>query len=71
MRIYEKSVRELMRDMVTALVVRADDSFTKQQATDWFKTNYPKIKRSTITAPRIAVNQLAKSHLPHNSRWTG
>ena len=39
MRIYEKSVRELMRDMVTALVVRADDSFTKQQATDWFKTN--------------------------------
>src|SRR4051812_18986660 len=64
MAIYDKSVRLLMKDMATALGLRAGQSFTRQQAVDWFAQNYPKIKRGTVTAhlARMSVNSRIRHH---------
>jgi len=48
MAIYEKPVRLLMKDMVTAFALQPGQSFTRQEAIKWFKEKYPKIKTGTI-----------------------
>lgn len=46
--IYEKSVRDLMHDMVRNIGLHAGETLTRQQAIDWFRDHYPKIKLNTI-----------------------
>ena len=48
MPIYAKSVRLLMKDMADAFALQDGQSFTRQQAIDWFAQNYPKIKPGTV-----------------------
>src|SRR5436190_3079370 len=64
MAIYDKSVRLLMKDMAAAFGLHAGQSFTRQQAIDWFAQNYPKIKRGTVVAhlARMSVNSRIRHH---------
>lgn len=63
-KLYDKSVRELMRDMIPALGIEQDQVFTRDQARSWFKENYPKIKEGTIAAHllRFSVNAPSRVH---------
>src|SRR4051812_48124006 len=54
-----------MKDaMTTALAPTRDAVFTRQQALDWFKTNYPKIKPATVGAhlTRLSTNATSRVH---------
>ncbi len=70
MAIYDKPVRFLMRDMADAFALSDGQSFTKQQAIDWFAEHYPKIKVGTITAHLIRLSTNAQSRLHYNAKQT-
>jgi hypothetical protein len=64
MAIYDQPVRLLMKDMIQSFNLEHDQSFTRQQAINWFAENYPKIKKGTITAHlrRLSVNVSSRLH---------
>lgn len=68
MAIYEKSVRLLMKDMADAFQLKPSQSFTKQQAIEWFKRNYPKIKTGTITAHLVRLSTNAQSRIHYSAK---
>jgi endonuclease len=63
MAIYDKPVRFLMRDMADDLARKTDDSFTRQQAEDWFQQKYPKIKKTTVACHLIRLSTNAPSRV--------
>jgi len=68
MAIYDKPVRSLIHEMVTALSAPPDKQFSKDQAIEWFAKHYPKIKEGTITAHLIRFSTNAPSRLHYNAR---
>lgn len=66
MSIYDKPVRLLIRDMVTALVTQQKPLFSKDDALAWFASHYPKIKEGTISAHLIRFSTNAPSRLHYN-----
>lgn len=68
MPIYEKSVRALMPEMITALAPTKDRRFSKDDALRWFAERYPKIKDGTIYAHLIRFSTNAPSRHHHNPR---
>jgi len=68
MPIYEKPVRLLLRDFVVTQNIAQGQVVSKEQVTSWFKSNYPKIKLSTITAHliRMSVNAPSRVHYSVN-----
>lgn len=65
MPIYEKSVRELFRDMAGSLRTTKNQMTSRKEILHWFEANYPKIKRSTITAHLIQMSTNAPSRVHH------
>lgn len=68
MAIYNKPVRLLMKDMADVFDLKNDQSFTRQQAVDWFAQHYPKIKKGTITAHLIRLSVNASSRLHYSPK---
>ena len=68
MAIYDKPVRFLMKDMVNAFGLHNGQSFSRQQAIDWFTQHYPKIKKGTITAHLIRLSINAQSRLHYSAK---
>ena len=68
MPIYDKPVRILIRDLVAALAPKQGQSFSKDDAIEWFARNYPKIKEGTITAHLIRFSTNAPSRLHYSVR---
>jgi hypothetical protein len=66
MPIYDKPVRVLMKDMADSFALQPGQSFTKQQAIDWFAQHYPKIKTATITAHLVKLSTNAPSRIHYN-----
>jgi hypothetical protein len=66
MPIYDKPVRLLIRDMISALAPRLGQLFSKEDAIEWFAQNYPKIKEGTISAHLVRFSTNAPSRLHHN-----
>jgi hypothetical protein len=64
MQIYNKPVRLLMKEMLDKFALGPGESFSKQQVLDWFKSNYPKIKTSTIEAhlAKLSTNVPRRIH---------
>lgn len=50
-----------MRDMVEALGLEGDKTFTREQALEWLRQRYPKIKPGTVTAHLIQLSTNASS----------
>lgn len=61
---YDRPVRVLMRDMIPALGITEGDTFTREQAVQWFAEAYPKIKQGTIAAHllRLSTNIPTRRH---------
>jgi hypothetical protein len=68
MPIYEKPVRLLIPEIVSALAPVKGQSFSKDDAIEWFARNYPKIKEGTITAHLIRFSTNAPSRLHYSVR---
>jgi hypothetical protein len=65
MPIYDKPVHEIMKEeMVPDLLGETDQTFTKQDATNWFHEHYPKIKPDSVAAmlSRIVTNSNSRMH---------
>ena len=66
MPIYDKPVRLLLRDMVSALTPKSGQLFSKDSAIEWFAQHYPKIKEGTISAHLIRFSTNAPSRLHYS-----
>ncbi len=62
--LYDKPVRQLMKDMVNDLSIAHAQVFSRDEVRSWFKKNYPKIKDGTISAHllRLSVNAPSRVH---------
>ena len=68
MPIYAKPVRLLMKDMADSFVLQAGQSFTRQQAIDWFAQHYPKIRPGTVHCHLIRLSTNAPTRLHYNAK---
>ena len=66
--IYAKPVRLLMKDMADAFALQPGQSFTKQQALDWFNQNYSKIKTGTVHCHLIRLSTNAPTRIHYNAK---
>lgn len=66
MPIYEKPVRLLLPEMISALATTPNKHFSKDDALEWFAARYPKIKEGTITAHLIRFSTNAPSRLHYS-----
>ncbi|MCB1555262.1 MAG: hypothetical protein KDJ14_15795 [Xanthomonadales bacterium] len=48
--LYDKPVRLLMHDMAASMGLKPGQSFTREQAVQWFAEHYPDTKPGTVTA---------------------
>ncbi|HSH03755.1 MAG TPA: AAA family ATPase [Anaerolineae bacterium] len=58
MTIYDQPVRTLFHEMVVDLELQPGQTFTRQDAVDWFAQHYPKIKEGTVNGnlSRLSTN---------------
>lgn len=68
MPIYDKPVRVLILDMIAELASTAGRYFTKDEALEWFASNYPKIKEGTVAAHLLRFSTNAPSRLHYNPK---
>jgi len=68
MSIYAKPVRLLMKEMADEFALRPGQSFTRQQAIDWFAAHYPKIRRGTIHCHLIRLSTNAPTRVHYNAK---
>lgn len=68
---YDKPVRILMREMIPALGISPGDTFTREQAVQWFAENYPKIKQGTIAAHLVRLSTNVFTRLQYSARSDG
>jgi len=68
MPIYDVPVRLLTIKMLAALAPELDSVFTRPEALDWFRTNYPLIKAGTVTAHLTKFSTNAPSRIHYNQK---
>lgn len=68
MPLYDKPVWKLMYDMADDFSLEGDTVFTKNESIEWFRENYPKVKKSTITAHLTKLSTNASSRIHYNAR---
>lgn len=68
MPIYAKPVRLLMKDMADSFALQPGQSFTRQQAIDWFAQHYPKIRPGTVHCHLIRLSTNAPTRLHYNAK---
>jgi endonuclease len=71
MPLYQKPVRELMRDMVTDLGLSQGEVVAREKVIEWFRVKYPLVKQGTIAAHLLRMSTNAPSRLHHNLREDG
>ena len=68
---YDKPVRILMQEMIPALGLSQGDTFTREQAVQWFAEKYPKIKQGTVAAHLIRLSTNVPTRLQYSPRPDG
>lgn len=67
----EKPVRLLMQDMVEAMDLDSAQTFTREQAVQWFAQHYPNVKQGTVAAHLIRLSTNAPARLHYSARADG
>ena len=67
----EKPVRLLMHDMAASMGLIPGQSFTREQAVQWFAKHYPNVKQGTIAAHLIRLSTNAPTRLQYSARADG
>jgi hypothetical protein len=57
-----------MKDMADSFALQAGQSFTRQQAIDWFAEHYPKIRPGTVHCHLIRLSTNAPTCLHYNAK---
>jgi endonuclease NucS-like protein len=62
--IYDRPVRLIMREMADVLLAEGKQSFSREDALNWFATHYPRIKEATVSAhlARLSTNNRTRLH---------
>lgn len=68
MPIYDRPVRDLMREMIAKLAPEKGTIVSRQQVLSWFQQHYPKIKEGTIACHLIQISTNAPSRFHYNAR---
>ena len=68
MAIYDRPVRILMREMIDQLAPTPDAVFTRQDALNWFREHYPKVKEGTVSAHLLRFSTNARSRHHYSPR---
>jgi hypothetical protein len=68
MPIYAKPVRLLMKDMTDSFALQSGQSFTRQQAIDWFAQHYPRIRPGTVHCHLIRFSTNAPTRPHYNAK---
>jgi endonuclease len=69
--LYDRPVRELMREMVGELGLRTGEVLTRDRVFEWFRSRYPLVKEGTIAAHLLRMSTNAPSRLHHTLRADG
>lgn len=67
----EKPVRLLMHDMISSMGILPGQSFTREQAVQWFAEHYPNVKPGTVAAHLIRLSTNAQTRLQYSARADG
>lgn len=67
----EKPVRLLMHDMIGSMGLTPGQSFTREQAVQWFAKHYPNIKQGTVAAHLIRLSTNVPTRLQYSARSDG
>lgn len=67
----DKPVRLLTQDMVVSMGLQPGQSFTREQAVQWFAQHYPNVKPATVAAHLIRQSINAPSRLQYSARADG
>jgi hypothetical protein len=68
MALYDKPVRQLIRDMVSDFGLQKGQAFPRERVIAWFNKRYPRVKKGTISAHLIVMTTNAPSRIHHNVR---
>ena len=71
MAIYNKPVKDLLRDMVEELGVKKGAVIHRSHIVAWFKEKYPKIKPGTISCHLIKMSTNAPSRIHYSVSQQG
>lgn len=71
MPLYDRPVRELMKDAAEELGATKDRPVQRQGFIDWFKEKYPRVKKGTISAHLLKMSVNAPSRIHYNVREDG
>lgn len=66
-----KPVRELTRDMLVALNLQPGQTFTRQQAVQWFARHYPNVKPATVAAHLIRQSVNTPTRFQYSAKTDG
>lgn len=66
-----KPVRLLMQDMVSELGITPGQTFTREQAVQWFARRYPNVKQGTVAAHLIRLSTNVRTRLQYSPRADG
>lgn len=67
----EKPVRLLMHDMASSMGLQPGQSFSREQAVQWFAKNYPNVKQATVAAHLIRLSTNAPVRLHYGPKADG
>lgn len=69
--LYEKPVRLLMQDMTASMGLLPGQSFSREQAIQWFAEHYPNVKQATVVAHLARLSTNAPVRLHYSARSDG
>jgi hypothetical protein len=67
----EKPVRLLMQDMIGSMGIVSGQTFTREQAVQWFQEHYPNVKQGTVAAHLIRLSTNIPSRLQYSAKADG
>ena len=68
MSLYERPVRELLKQFVADSGIAPGQTFARAQVVDWFRINYPRVKSSTVQAHIIQATTNSKTRIHYNAQ---
>ena len=67
----DKPVRLLMHDMIASMGLTTGQTFTREQAVQWFAEHYPNVKQGTVAAHLIRLSTNVQTRLQYSPRADG
>jgi hypothetical protein len=67
----EKPVRLLMHDMIASMGLTPGQSFTREQAVQWFAQKYPNVKQGTVAAHLVRLSTNVPTRLQYSAKADG